>query len=149
MKTCKELYDVEDYTLGDAHKLTGCYYNHIREARLDWGMPYDEEFPDIQVRVVKEFDFDGRRFWRLATVWFKDKPVMVIQNAGREGDDHEARFITDTESFNNMCRYIEMISNKGDEEVVEDVYSEDQEIGSKLTTFYGNTLDGYFERYSY
>lgn len=146
IKTCKDLYDIVDYEIGSPHVLKGCYYNHIPEANLEWDMPYEEVFPDIQVRVIKDFDFDGRRFWRLATVWFENKPVMVIQNAGREGDDHEARFITDSETFSRMCRYIERLSNK--EQVVErDVYKEDQEIGAKLTTFYGNTLNGHFERY--
>lgn len=147
MKTCKELYAATDYTMGDPHNLKGCYYNHIPEAKLDWDVPYDKEFPSIEIRVVKEFDFDGRRFWRLATVWFEGLPVMVIQNAGREGDDHEARFITNTELFNKMCRYIESIANVSDDAVCLDVYNEDQEIGAKLTTFYGNTLNGHFERY--
>jgi hypothetical protein len=151
MKTCKELYAVFPYETAEPQILAGCYYNHIKEARLDYGMSYAINYEKIQIRIIKEFDFDGRRFWRLATVWFDSAPVMVIQNAGREGDDHYKHFITNKPQFDAMCRYVETLTRSIDEEgqEMEDVYSEDTEIGEPLISFYGNSLYGHFERYTY
>lgn len=149
MTTCKELYDSKVYTFGDAHILKGYDYDHVPEAQLDWGIPSELSFPCIEVRILKDFDFDARRFWRLATVWFEGGSVMVIQNAGREGDDHAKRFITNSDAFNKMCRYIETIVNSSEEDVLTDVYNEEDDFGDILTTFYGNELSGHFERYKF
>lgn len=149
MTTCKELYDSKVYTFGDVDVLKGCYYDHITEAELGWNALYGASFPLIEVRVLKDFDFDGRRFWRLATVWFEGSSVMVIQNAGQEGDDHARRFITNADAFNKMCCYIKVIVNSSEEDVLTDVYNEGYDFGDILTTFYGNELNGHFERYKF
>ena len=65
-------YDTKDVSI-----LRGFYYDHGPEM----GDMYHIEANDNKftiIRVVKEFDFDGRRFWRLATVWHDGIPVMVI-----------------------------------------------------------------------
>lgn len=133
------------------HILTGCYYNHlegsgIHEWECQWGV---QESDRLEIRIHKFFDFDGRRFWRLATVWLDNKPVMIIQNAGREGDDHERRFITNIPGFRAMARHLRTLLNLPDNEPLEDVVEPDQPLGRPLIDFYGNALDNHFERYHY
>ncbi len=130
--------------------LVGCYYNHLEGSGInEWDFQWTNEESDrLEIRIHKYFDFDGRRFWRLATVWIDNTPVMVIQNAGREGDDHRRRFITDEKAFRVMCVHVmEFLQLK--EEPLKDVVDPDTTIGRPLIDFYGNSLDGYFERYSY
>ena len=124
----------------------GSYFNHIPE--IDAYAEY-EDTDKIEVQIYKDFDFDGRRFWRLASIWFEGEPVMIIRNAGREGDDHASRFVTDRE------RYIQMVSHilslqKLDESGIEgeDFVDPDEEV-TELLEFYGNSLFGWFERYRY
>lgn len=130
--------------------LLGCYYDHLRGLGIDqyaceWSQCESER---MEIRIIKFFDFDGRRFWRLATVWLDNKPIMVIQNAGREGDDHEERFITDPDGFRELGQHLRTIL-KMREEPLEDVVKPDEVLGRKLIDFYGNSLDSYFERYRY
>lgn len=132
----------------DLEYLMGCYYNFIPEV-TEAEMMYNgvlKENTRVEIRVYKDFDFDGRRFWRLCSIMFDERPVMIIQNAGREGDDHTARFITDLDAYKKMIGYIRTLLPAPAMEDVEDVVSEDDNIPD-LTRFYGNELDGYFERY--
>lgn len=101
----------------------------------------------FQYKVLKFFDFDGRRYWRLATVWLDNIPIMVTQNAGREGDDHRKRFVTNPDQLFELIKYLHLLANKVNYQP-EDVVSADHNI-PYLTKFYGNSLDGYFERYRY
>lgn len=91
-------------TSQDASILRGFYYSHIPE--LEYALPLPVEAPRMTIHIYKEFDFDCRRFWRLAAVFLDGQPVMVIQNAGREGDDHAARFITDRATYGELVRYL-------------------------------------------
>ena len=152
MTTPNELYKMEpERVTNDISYLVGCYYNHVKEVGEEWA-EYETPFlaERIEVRYLKDYDFDGRRVWKLATVWFDGEPVMITQNAGREGDDHSARFITDGKLFMKMCHYIKTqipltpIPKTAGPSVVdpgEDIQD--------LTEFYGNSLDGPFERYRY
>jgi hypothetical protein len=129
-------------------ELVGVYYNHIPEVVDADGLAWDATSPRVQIRVIKRFDFDGRRYWQLATVWFDDKPVMIIQNAGREGDDHRARFITDPELYAQMCTHIASLIINVQQLELTDVVDINDDIDG-LTEFYGNELNGPFERYRY
>lgn len=95
------------YITRDLGLLAGCYYNHVEEAFPDaYFMLNGKTSERVEIRVLRDFRFDFRRIWRLATVWFDGAPVMVIQNAGREGDDHCARFITDAAAFKALCAHL-------------------------------------------
>lgn len=125
--------------------LVGCYYNHIPEASIDYyGQIYGVQQERVEIRYYKRFNFDGRRFWALASVWFDDAPVMIIQNAGREGDDHAARFITDPEQYTSMVHFIASLRQVKLDEVKDVVKATDD---LPLESFYGNSLDGHFEGY--
>lgn len=130
--------------------LAGCYYNHLEGSGIDeWRLQSCiAESDRLEVRTIKFFDYDGRRYWKLATVWFDGKPVMVTQNAGREGDDHARRFITDEPLFRAMCSHVaSMLPPDPNCEI--QVFDPDAEMGSQLTDFYNQALDEPFERYSY
>lgn len=131
------------------HILVGCYYDFLEDSGIDsYDLQYDacQDSMRLEIRAHKYFNFDGRRFWRLATVWFDNKPVMIIQNAGREGDDHRKRFITDPSLFWEMVAHIRTLI-KHKEPELKDVVDPEAILGRMLIDFYNNSYDGYFERY--
>lgn len=142
----KDLYARKpEYETDDIQVLKGCYFDHIPEIdeyrfrNIELGAN-----KKILIKVYKDFDFDGRRGWRLASIWFDNFPIMIIQNAGRELDDHERRFITDENKYALMIQYIALLLPTEDGGV--DVVSDDTDIDD-LTCFYGHELDGVFRRY--
>lgn len=144
----QELYKREPESVeSDINYLFGHYYNFLPEIENFYGWIEPENIKDIEVKIYKDFDFDGRRFWKLASVWYKGKPVMITRNAGREGDDHATRFVTDEELYKLMVKYIKTLLPVEFTEV-EDVVDPNEDI-KELETFYGNTLDGFFERSRY
>ena len=154
--TPNELYNrMPEDSHFDLECLIGFYYSHIPEIESLAFTNANEDEQRVLIKEYKYFDFDGRRFWRLASVWFDDtkddkladayKPVMIIQNAGREGDDHDARFITDEQLYMEMVTYIRSLKKEDPNEVY-DVVDPDVDINN-LTSFYGCDLDGHFERY--
>lgn len=154
--TPNELYNrVPENSYYDLECLIGFYYDHIPEIDMNIGYEINaanEKKQRVLIREHKFFDFDGRRFWRLASVWFDDnnladlrhKPVMIIQNAGRDGDDYAERFITDERLYMEMIIYIRSLMDATGVNV-RDVVDPDVDINN-LTSFYGNELDGHFER---
>lgn len=132
----------------DFSSLAGCYYNHITEV----GDLHD--FPSttserVTVNVIKHFDFDHRRFWRLCAVLFDGRPVMITRNAGREGDDHHSRFIVDKDRYMLMVEHIASLPRKPypwHDSTSSDVVDIDAEIDG-LDSFYNNSLSDTFERY--
>lgn len=132
----------------DINTLRGSYYNHIPE--IDRNMcSYFSDYSiakntRVIIKVHKHVDFDSRRYWRLASVWFDDKPVMITQNAGREGDDHHKRFITNKGLYIEMIDFIKTLFEPDtDFEGEEDVVKENDVVDG-LTYFYGDDLDGSF-----
>jgi hypothetical protein len=148
--TPNELYARQDFeTSYDLDLLTPCngYSTHIPEVG-DAFYGFNEQ-SEVSFRVYKDFDFDGRRFWRLASVWIGERPVMIIQNAGREGTDHHSRFITDETAYRNLiaiCAKYRKPSYLDNNETMKDLVAPDHDI-KDLTAFYGNSLDGRFDRY--
>lgn len=125
-------------------QLKGFYYDHVPEIKGE--LPIDDPSKKVEVRYYKDFNFDTRRYWLLASVWFEDKPVMIIQNAGREGDDHAASFITDDAQYRAMIGHLATIQKHDD--IKDRSVNPDTDI-PKLTSFYGNELEGYFSPHGY
>lgn len=146
--TPNELYRREQYEVShDLYLLAPCnsYTTHVPEIG-DAVYGFNEQ-SEITIRIYKDFDFDGRRFWRLASVWLGDRPIMIIRNAGREGTDHHSRFITDEAGYRDLiavCAKYRKPDPHSQE--LEDVVPPDQDI-KDLAEFYGNALDGPFQRY--
>jgi len=144
----KELYarapESCSHELGILH---GFYYNHIPELEHDV-LPAEDPNGRVLLRWYKNFNFDGRRFWALAAVCFDGLPFMIIQNAGREGDDWARRFITDEGTYWAAMRYLKTIALIPEASRVDDVVDPDVDIKG-LTDFYGNSLDDHFEMHRY
>lgn len=126
--------------------LNGFYYSHVPELSAEH-LPAEDPGKRVELRCYKDWCFDDRRTWRLASVWFDGKPFMVIQNAGREGDDHYKRFVTDEETYVATVTYLKTLCPAAVTKVEDVVGPNDEVVG--LTEFYGNSLDGHFERYRY
>lgn len=130
--------------------LFGCYYNHVPEVVEDIASKLRfKEFPQdparLEIRYVQHHDFDFCRFWRLATVWFDGKPVMVLQNAGREGDDWARRIVTDGALYKEMLAYIwtfAMLELKKDASAVSVAVVDPAADYKNIESFYGYGLNG-------
>ena len=150
MTTANELYErVPQEETKDLWLMFGCYFNHFNELVPDTGYVDQSCFKSqtrITVKILKHFDFDGRRFWNMSTVWLDEKPFMITHNAGREGDDSVARFITDKDVFIKAIDYLKTFMPVEQSTIDEDVIDPNNLV---QTDFYGNHLDGYFERYDY
>lgn len=140
--TARALYAAEpqDVIAGERviGEFLGTYFNHmpeLGECVSTKGMKPNER---VTVRVVHRTDFDPRRYWQLATVWLDNIPFMVIQNAGREGDDHSARFITRTLVYQEAARYLRSLIAMFDGAVEKDEIDADEER-TDLDEFYGDT----------
>lgn len=151
MATANELYAmVPKLTTHEISNLVGHYFNHIEEVECSGDLRSELCYAEdkntrIQIRYIKDHCYDGRRTWTLATVWLDHNPVMIIQNAGREGDDHSRRFITDRARFIDMCVYIRSLINENDPSGIEEI-DPDEEM-SDLTCFYGRSLYDSFRHY--
>lgn len=138
-----ELYQKTPETISKClGHLKGFYYDHIHELsdsrNVDsyWGLENKNE--KVEIKYYVDHCFDGRRTWTLASVWFEEKPIMVIQNAGREGDDHRVRFITDAENYKRMLHYISTLLEEDD--VTLESVDPDEDIPT-LDTFYGYSMN--------
>jgi hypothetical protein len=135
----------------DLSILVGCYYNFVPEATNDMAEFVRPEDDRVEIRVFKHFNFDYRRFWRLAAVYLDGEPVMITQNAGREGDDHAHRFVVDGDRYRELVGIVASMPRKPNDHSVDErdrkrtsVVARDEELGDKLTEFYNDRLDGGF-----
>lgn len=138
----------------DLTPLVGCYYNFVPEATQDMNEFVEPRHERVEIRVFKHFNFDYRRFWRLAAVYLDDDPVMITQNAGREGDDHAHRFILDEDRYRELVGIIAALPRKPNDLIVgaeeqkrTSMATMEEDLGDRLTTFYGDHLDGGFAPY--
>lgn len=118
----------------------GCYFNHMPEIRETlWPqMLGPGENARVEIRYYKDHSYDGRRIWRLCAAFLDGQPFMIMQNAGREGDDHYARFVTDIETYRDAVRYVKSLAPVRFEEI-SDVVDENADIPT-LTSFYSDSL---------
>jgi len=122
--------------------LKGYYYDHLPEISekryIDSYYGLEDVNEKIDIKYYADYSFDGRRTWTLASVWYENDPVMIIQNAGREGDDHRVRYITNEQSFKKMISYIESLLTVEDNECA-DLINDNDDIET-LDRFYGFSL---------
>ena len=137
MKSAEDIYamPVEDI-YSDLSSLNGCYYSHIPEVDI-YSIP-EGSVERVEIREIKYVDFDGRRIWNLSTIWFDEKPVMIFQNAGREGDDHAKRFITDFDLYTEMVSYLISLQKP---DIMHSDIIDPTEKRNDLDNFYGCSLD--------
>lgn len=139
MTTVQDFYDAEPIRrTHDLGLLFGCYYEHLPEMGnrpMAWGGPDDNE--RVEVRFHYERWEDSRRFWAVASVWLDDRPFMLVQNAGREGDDHAKRFVTNRIAYADAVGYLTRLSlartERGD-------YCPPDEARKDLLRFYDESI---------
>lgn len=143
-----ELYARSPQTVStDISHLWGCYYSHVPEiGQSIYAFKMDMNKNDrIEIVYYRDASIEARRIWTLAAIKFDDGFVMITQNAGREGDDHAKRFITDHDAYLKMVAYLRSLLI--DAPIIEqEIFDIDADIEG-LEQFYGNHLDGPFGRY--
>jgi hypothetical protein len=120
-------------------------HSHIPESGLENWDVRDLSSDRLEVKVYKHYDFDYRRFWRLSSVWLDNEPVMICCNAGREGDDHHQRYLLDKDKYRELVILAKTLAAQRlelDKDIKEVPLTQSL---PKMTDFYGNKLDGYFE----
>lgn len=136
MRTANELYEMPHQSAtNNLSDVAEFFYNHVGESGVDLYSLPDVNDGRVEIRVLEFVNFDGRRIWQLATVWYLGKPFMILQSAGREGDDHAERFITDEGVFWSCCVYLQSLVDTPHADTI----NPDIPIAA-LTTFYGRTL---------
>jgi len=137
-----ELYAITpESETNDISLIKGSWTDHLPE--LNYVDYFDDSVIEknnkIKIKILKDLNIDGRRGWRLLTVWFEGKPVMITQNAGRELTDHHQRFVTDENLYKQMISYLREITPFEDEDI-SDVHDLNENIDN-LDTFYGISLN--------
>ena len=91
--------------------LIGYYYNHVPElGPLDGPQTRWAAQDQILTRLHGRLIEDHRRDWCLRSVWYQGSPIMVCVNAGREGDDHVERWVTDLGRYDQMVRFMRTLA---------------------------------------
>lgn len=131
--------------------LVGCYYNHVPEV-LDYPMEIGndglewERNTAVMARTVAEKNV-GHRVWRMDAIVMDGEPVMVTQNAGRDGDDFFRRFIVNPGKYAEMVGYLgSLVPIKFGTEF-ETVLLDADEERADLDNFYGYSLQNYMRDY--
>lgn len=116
-----------------------CLEEHLGDDIYDWEFNKidHKKVGWIKIKYYQNYCFDGERTWSLGSVWFHDKPVMIIRNAGRGGQDHTSRLVTDEAVYLDMISYLKTcMHGQGTENLVDP----DKDIPD-LVSFYGCSLD--------
>lgn len=127
----------------------GSYYDHLQELDvIDDTVVAIKKSLDIRIDVYKDFCYDGRRTWRLCSVYWKETPVMIIQNAGREGDDYTNRFILNREKYIEMIECLRdlIVFDQNFDYIGNDCVDVEDDVPN-LIDFYNQSLDEKFEPY--
>ncbi len=114
----------------------------LLEKHID-NLSYDIDDSAIEdagrIVVKKHIDpyMDGYRCFEISSVWFDGKPVMIIREAGRSGQDENDEFITNLQLYDMMTNYIK--SFRVPDESFPASYDEDKDI-PELDEFYGHKV---------
>jgi hypothetical protein len=117
---------------------------------IDFSGIEPEEDRMIETRLYRDVAFDDRRCWTLGSIWFLGGPVLIFQEAGREGRDHRRRYVVDRELYWKMVAYLQTLP-RTDDWVFSDgeLVGLDEEMGDDLTHFYGCDLETVKGRHSW
>lgn len=107
----------------------------VSEGLVDIDEDPIEKEKRILLKEVFYDNIDCERFALMETVWFDDKPVMIMQCAGRGGQDFQEEFITDIDTYRDMVEYIRSFEKRHYRYVIDP----EKDI-HELTNFYGYSL---------
>ncbi len=60
----------------------------------------------LQIRKLVDEYVDGYRICMMHTIWFDGEPVLIVQDAGRSGQDHRQRWVTDAARYWALLTYM-------------------------------------------
>lgn len=96
----------------------------------------------IEVRRLIYESTDGYRYAAMHTVWFDQKPVFIVQQAGRSGRDHFQRWVTDRPTYNELVAYLLSFCERRD---IYDVADPEKLLyEEEVFYFYGNYFGNQF-----
>jgi hypothetical protein len=139
MTSPNDLYALPAEKHGPLSYLVSTEHTFIPEVG-GWSPDIENVISDrVRIDVIKEAELDSRRIWRLSTVRLDGEPVMILQNAGREGDDHYSRLVTDADRYQRMIAHLlELVPSLPPPAM--DVDGKVDDI-SDLTCFYKHNFD--------
>jgi hypothetical protein len=96
------------------------------------GVDCSNEGLDNQVRVNLRTHFspyiDGTRHATMQSIWFDDKPVMIVKHGGRPDREHSHRYITDLPAYKEMVGYLKSMEEIEEYWVEQEVFEADQDV---------------------
>jgi hypothetical protein len=60
----------------------------------------------LVIREITNECSDGYRYAAMYSLWYQGKPFMLVQDAGRSGRDHKRRWLTDFDTYVEVCAYL-------------------------------------------
>jgi hypothetical protein len=116
---------------------------HLSDDVNYFDMDHDaaEATKRMETRTIVDRDFDGRRGWTLQTVWFDNKPVMVVNSSGRDGDEYHNRWITDPAQFAELVTFLRSFTPLTEET---GYVKADAKIPA-MTEFYNSTIHDFYD----
>lgn len=106
----RQLFMGADGSQGHLEVFGGEAFNDFAFSDMQWAAenligPAVGDRTELRVLQHERTDSSYKYYWRLATLWFDAKPVAILQNSGRYGEDHKKCFVTDIAGFEALCRY--------------------------------------------
>jgi hypothetical protein len=95
----------------------------------------------IEYRELAYHSPDSYRTWELGSIWLDGKPIMVVNNSGRGGDEYSERWITDAALYSEMIVFLRQFIAHSE---VTGFVKADTKIPA-MTEFYGNTIHDYYD----
>lgn len=97
----------------------------------------------LQVRELVNPYIDGYRIAQMHTLWLDGHPVLIVQDAGRGGDDHHKRWVTDGPRYFEMLAYL--LSKLAVENEAHDITDPEAEVYEETVfSFYGKDFGEQF-----
>lgn len=127
----------QNHRVHDAARLLNFMY--------EYDIPYNRIDKRIQVRYYADVDYDGRRGWQLASVWFNGVPVAISQRAGRELRDHSEVMITNKTKYLELLGLLYQIYLKT---AKDDIISYNAHATKDVDKFYGDCLANHLKENS-
>lgn len=95
----------------------------------------------LQVNQIFYACEDGERTVEMYSVYYHGNPIMIVQQAGRGGEDFFRRFVTDATGYREMMDYLRHAFNK----TTSDCFSPDSPFYiDDLLTIYGKDVSSQF-----
>lgn len=116
-------------------------YDHLPEvntADMTWVEPILKGSLKgiFEIRFYARRSIDERRVWWLYSLYFEGAPVMILQNAGREGDDHTRRIVSHPD---RLSRVVMLLRAHLPVEATDELTDPTSDVKG-LDEFYGDSL---------